>query len=265
MMIKAAFLIAIAALTSQMPRMDALIAAVRPVLPFPGASADGELPADNSPAPRWFVVWPVASDETRIVIKANPLNPDTQKAGAEAMDQINAAVAAAERRAQKAYDDALEQLRRTGKGAELDVITLDDEGIAGERIDAELEVVIELQPVETYVIDSREPPVVSDGGRGVAFRVSVSPNTYRPVRGDDQREHFRAAEVRLYFGPLSRPEVTRVGEEPRYRVNLLPVPESFAVVIRGNEALVRQIAADADWARLAEHGLPLLRPTKREG
>ncbi len=265
MMFKAAILIALVSLTSQAPRMDALVAAVRPVLPFPGASSDGELPADNSAKSRWFVVWPASPDDTRIVVKANPLHPDTQKAGAEAMDKINAAVVAAERRAQDAYDRAIEQLRKTGKGSELEVITLDDEGIAGERIDAELEVVIELQPAGSFAIESSQAPVVHEGPGAVTFSVSVGPNIYRPVRGTDRREHFRAAEIRLYFGPVTRPEVTREGDEPRYRVTVPPSADSFAVVIRGNDTLVRQIADQAVWARFAEHHLARLRPTKREG
>jgi hypothetical protein len=265
MMIKVILLLALASLTSQASRIDALVAAVKPVLPYPGASADGELPADNSAESRWFVVWPARSAESRIVVKANPLHPETQKAGAQAMDEINAAVVAAERRAQEAYDKAMEQLRRTGKGSELEVVTLDDEGIAGERIDAELEVVIELQPAESFVMESSDAPVVNAGRNGVAFSVSVGPNTYRPHRGADRREHFRAAEVRLYFGPVTRPEVTREGDEPRYRVTISPSADSFAVVIRGNDTLVRQIAAEAVWAELAEHHLALLRPTKWEG
>lgn len=265
MIFKAFVLLALVSLSSQAPRIDALTAALRPVLPYPGASSDGELPADNTAQSRWFVVWPANPDDTRIVVKANPLHPDTQKAGAAAMDQINAAVVAAERRAQQAYDKAMEELRRTGKGSELEVITLDDEGIAGERIDAELEVVIELQPVESYTIDSSEAPVVSAGRGGAAFDVSVGPNIYRPLRGSDRREHFRAAETRLYFGPVTRPEVTREGDEPRYRVTIAPSPDGFAVVIRGNATLVKQVAAEAHWARLAEHHLALLRPTKREG
>jgi hypothetical protein len=265
MMFKSVLFLALLLLTSQAPRIDALVAAVRPVLPFPGASDDGELPADNSAKSRWFVVWPANPGDTRIVVKANPLHPETQKAGAQAMDQINAAVVAAERRAQDAYDKAIEQLRRTGKGSELEVITLDDEGIAGERIDAELEVVIELQPVESFAIESSEAPLVNEGRDGVTFRVSVGPNTYRPVRGTDRREHFRAAEIRLYFGPVTRPEVTQEGDEPRYRVTITPSAESFAVVIRGNDALVRQIAAEAIWSALAEHQHARLRPTKREG
>lgn len=248
---KAVVVLALLSLTAQAPGIDALAAAVRPALPYPGASADGELPADNSATSRWFVVWPASPDETRIVVKANPLHPDTQKAGAAAMDDINAAVVAAERRAQQAYDNAIEQLRRTGKGSELEVITLDDEGIAGERIDAELEVVIELQPAESFAIESSEAPVVGDGPGGAAFSVSVGPNTFRRTSGDDRREHFRAAEVRLYFGAVPRATVARDGDEPRYRVTIAPPAGGFAVVIRGNEALVRQIASDADWSRLA--------------
>jgi hypothetical protein len=264
MMFKAALLIGLVTLTFQTPRIDALVAAVRPVLPFPGASADGELPADGSPKSRWFVVWPDATD-TRIVVKANPLHPETQKAGAQAMDQINAAVVAAERRAQEAYDEAIERLRRTGKGAELEVITLDDEGIAGERIDAELEVVIELQMAESFTIESSEAPVVSEGRGGVSWSISVAPNVYQRISGDDRREHFRATETRLYFGPLARPDVRRDGDEPQFRVTIAPSAGSFVVAVRGNDALVKQIVTDADWPWLAEHRLALLRPTKREG
>ncbi len=262
MMFKTTLLLTLLSLTAQAPRIDALVAAVRPVLQYPAASSDGELPADNSTTSRWFVVWPAGPDDTRIVVKANPLHPETQKVSAQAMDQINAAVAAAERRAQDAYDKAMEQLRRTGKGGELEAITLDDEGIAGQRIDAELEVVIELQPAESFTMESSEAPVVTGGRDGAAFSVSVGPNIYRPLRGADRREHFRAAETRVYFGPVTRPEVTRDGDEPRYRVTIAPSADAFAVVIRGNDTLVRQIASDAVWSRLVEHHLALLRPTK---
>ena len=233
-------------------RMDALVAAVRPALPFPGASADGELPADNSAASKWFVVWPDEPDDTVIVIKANPFHPETQKAGAEAMSEINAAVAAAERRAQAAYDKAMAELRRTGKGADLDVVTLDDEGIAGERIDAELEVSIELLPAQSFAMESGQAPRVVEGRGGPAWVVSVAPNTYRPQRGGDTREHFRAAETRLYFGDVARPAVTREGDEPLFRVAIQPSPESFVVALRGNEELVTRLVAEAEWSRLAE-------------
>jgi hypothetical protein len=236
---------------NQRPRMADLIAAVRPALPFPSASADGELPADNSAQSKWFVVWPAEPDDLRISVKANPLHPETQKAGAEAMDRINAAVAAAERRAQAAYDKALEDLRRTGKGSDIETITLDDEGVAGERIDAELEVVIESLPAASFDMASGLAPVVSAATRGPTWIVSVAANTYRATRGADLREHFRPAETRLYFGVVNKPQVTRVGDEPRFKVIVPTSADGFCVVLRGNESLVRQLTTAAEWWRLA--------------
>ena len=236
---------------SSQQRIDSLVAAVRPLLPFPDAGRDGELPADNSPKSKWFVVWPASPDDTRIVVKANPLHPDTQKAGAEAMNGINAAVAAAERRAQAAYDKALEQLRRTGKGSDLESITLDDEGVAGERIDAELEVIIEIQPAASYQIASREAPSVTPGTRGAAWIVTLPAHTYQAKSGPDLREHFRAAEARAYLGTMQKPYVARKGDAPLFSVTVTPGSDAFAVVIRGNEGLVKQLTASVDWARVA--------------
>jgi hypothetical protein len=252
-MVNWAVVIVIAAVTAQLsPRMNSLVEAVRPALPFPSSAPAGDVPADNGAAARWFVVWPTSADDTRIIVRANPLNPEVQKASAEAMEEINAAVAAAERRAQASYDRALERLRKTGSAGELDPVTLDDEGVAGERIDAELEVTIELAEATSFDIASADAPVVQPGSAGVSWIVGVSPNTYRPTTGDDRREHFRAAETRLYFGVMSRPEVTRLGDEQVYRV-ALPPPSAgaFAVIIRGNAALVSSITTGADWRQLA--------------
>jgi hypothetical protein len=251
-MIKTAILIGALWLAAQPSvRMATLIEVVRPVLPFPAADADGLSPADHSAEAKWFVVWPADGDDTRIVVKANPLNPGTQQAAAAAMTDINAAVAAAERRAQAAYDKAMEQLRRTGKGSDLEAVTLDDEGIAGERIDAELEVAIELAPVESFNIASGEPPIVTVGTRGVSWTVAVPANTYRPTSGADRREHFRAAEMHLFFGLASKPEVTRKGDEAVFRVTVAPSANAFAVVIRGNQDLVTRLATAPDWSSLA--------------
>jgi hypothetical protein len=235
------------------PRVDGLVAAVRPLLPYPAAGADGDVPADSNVTSKWFVVWPSAADDTRIIVRANPLHPDVQRASAEAMEAINAAVTAAERRAQAAYDRAVEQLRKTGKAGDLEAVTLDDEGIAGERIDAELEVTIELAQAEPFEIASGEPPTVTAGTNGVSWTVAIPANAYRDAQGPDQREHFRAAETRLYFGLSARPVVVGVAGQPRYRVSFTPATASFAVVIRGNAGLVAHLAGDADWSRLAAH------------
>jgi hypothetical protein len=244
-------LVLAAALTAQSAsRLDALIAAVKPLLPYPAASADGELPSDNSATSKWFVVWPRAADDVRIIVKANPLNPEVQKESEEAMAEINAAVAAAERRAQAAYDKALEQLRKTGKGGDLEAVTLDDEGIAGERIDAEQTVTIELANAESFEITSSESPAVSAAMAAGVWLVSIPANTYRSPAGAQGRDHFRAEEARLYFGLPSRPDVHRPDAAHRFRVTVPPATNAFAVVVRGNTGLVRQMATQADWSLL---------------
>ena len=233
------------------PRMTGLVDAVRPVLPFPAATAAGDLPADHSAAARWFVVWPQTSDDSRIIVRANPLHPEVQEASAAAMLEINAAVAEAERRAQASYDRALEQLRRTGKSTELEIVTLDDEGVAGDRIDAELEVTIELSEASSFEVASGKAPVVANGVHGASWMVSIPANTYTAVTADGERDHFRAAETRIYFGVPERPEITRQGAGAPFRVTVTPAASAFGVVIRGNAQLVSDIAATAKWSALA--------------
>ena len=134
-----------AATTQPSNRMATLIEILRPALPFPAADVNGDVPVRGGESAKWFVVWPEPDDRT-VVVRANPLHPDTQASGAEAMARIQEAVVAAERKAQAAYDRALKELKQTGKGSSLDGVTLEDEGVAGERIDAELELTITLEP-----------------------------------------------------------------------------------------------------------------------
>jgi hypothetical protein len=251
MWLSVGLIVAAVGLAQVTPRMDRLVAAVRPLLPYPAANADGDLPVDNSADSRWFVVWPTAPDDNRIIVRGNPLHPDVQKASAEAMEQINAAVTAAERRAQAAYERALEQLRKTGKSGALDNVSLDDEGIAGERIDAELEVNIELASAESFEIASGQPPAVGSTANGTVWMVTVPANTYRAESSGDQRERFRAAETHVYVGLSNPPTVTPAGSGSRFRIAVAPSPAAFVVVIRGNAELVSDLTTRTDWAALA--------------
>ncbi|MGQ0736139.1 MAG: hypothetical protein ACT4QD_21115, partial [Acidobacteriota bacterium] len=234
------------------PAAERLVAALEPALPFPAADAAGEVPSDNSTTPKWFVVWPRADDEPSVVVKANPLNEVTQASGAAAMEQIQIAVVEAERKAQAAYDRALDELRRTGKATNLDGITLEDEGVAGERIDAELELTIAWHgSVESFEIASSETPIVEAGTGPVAWILRIMPNVYRPTTGADQREHFRAAEARLYLGPLRKPAVAaKPAAGPVFAVTVLPAPGASTVVLRGNDLLLAQVLTAADWTQL---------------
>jgi hypothetical protein len=236
--------------TQPSPRIERLINAVRAVLPYPAANADGDLPADNRADARWFVIWPDDADDVQIIVRANPLHPEVQKASVEAMAAINAAVTAAERRAQAAYDRALEQLRKTGKAGALENVSLDDEGIAGERIDADLELTIELAAAEPFELAAGEAPAVSAGANGPSWLVTVPAHAYQTGTGAEQRERFRAAETWLYFGLSTVPTVSRIGRQARYAIGIATAADAFAVRLRGNAELVAALAAGADWNQL---------------
>src|ERR1700752_4747258 len=149
-------------------RIDALVAVLRPVLPFPAAAADGATPATGGADQKWFIVWPSDPADTPVVGKPTPRHPDRQKAGATAEGPIQAAIVRAERKAQAAYERAVDELKRTGKvSGDLTGISLEDEGIAGERIDAELELTIDLEPgARSFEIASSQAPVISVGSSG---------------------------------------------------------------------------------------------------
>jgi hypothetical protein len=239
---------AMSSMTQPAARVQAMVEVLRPLLPYPQSTPAGDLPFDNSASSRWFVVWPADAGDARVIVRANPLHPDVQQASAAAMEDINKAVAAAERRARESYERALERLRKTGKGGELDAISLDDEGVAGQRIDAELEVTIDLGAAEAVQLVSGERPIISTGTRGPAWVIRVPANTYHVESGGERREQFRAEEARLYFGVSAAPSLREVAPT-RYDVALTAGSDAFAVVIRGNAALVSALAT-ADWSSL---------------
>lgn len=233
------------------PRVAALIDAVKPALPFPAADASGTVPESGGEEPRWFVIWPAGPEETQIIVRANPLHPETQKLVAGAEGAIQRAVALAERKAQAAYDRALEEIGRTGKTADLDGISLEDEGAAGQRLDAELELGIDVTPIRSYEVGSSVAPEVTAGPSGVTWQIVVPPNTYQDKTDADRRDRFAASETRLVFGAIPTPAVSRLGDRPRFAVTLTSAPDAFVIVLRGHDTLLKQVVARADWTRLA--------------
>lgn len=244
-------LLAAAGASAPDARVAAMVEAVRPALPFPGSDDSGTVPNGGGDDAKWFVVWPAEPDDTRVIVRANPLHPDTQKLVSSAEGAIQRAVAVAERKAQAAYDRALDELKRTGKAADLDGISLDDEGAAGQRLDAELELTIELIEPATFQIASSVEPTVTAGTNGVTWQVMVPANAVTEGSGAERRERFTASQARLLFGAIPRPHVNRVDGQPRYAVTMSAAPGAFAVVVRGNDALLKQVLAGADWTRLA--------------
>jgi hypothetical protein len=235
------------------PRHEALVAAMKPALPYPVSNALGSGPESDDAQSPWFVIWPSGDDDARVIVRANPLHPDTQKMGAAAMRRIQEAVVAAEQKAQAAYARALEELKRSGTTtADLAGISLDDEGVAGERIDAELELTIEWQPDVTMVtgLASSEAPSVTAGPAPGTWTVSTKANVYREP-GPDGRERFRPAEARVFYGLREAPIVRRTNDGPAYTIAVQPSAQSFVIVVSGNEQLLSQVVAVAQWSALA--------------
>lgn len=247
---------AVPAIAQLPPRIDALVAVLRPALPFPAATADGATPSTGGSEHKWFVVWPSDPADTAVIVKANPFHPDTQKAGATAEGPIQEAIVRAERKAQAAYERAVDELKRTGKvSADLTGISLEDEGIAGERIDAELELTIDLEDgARSFDVTSSQPPVIVPGSTGMTWLLTIPANSYKEPSGPDTREHFRPAEARLYFGSLARPTVSRRDDRPRFSVAVVPTPDTFTIAVRGNEELLKGLLTQVDWSRVARAG-----------
>lgn len=243
--------VGLAGQAGQSTRVAALVEAVKPALPFPASADSGTLPTGGGDDTKWFVVWPVEPEETRIIVRANPLHPDTQQLVSSAEGAIQRAVAVAERKAQAAYDRALDEIRRTGKAIDLDGISLEDEGAAGQRLDADLELTIELTDAASFQIASAIEPAVTAGTRGVTWQVLVPANTVQEGTGADRRERFTAAQARLLFGSVPKPSVDRIDGQPRFTVSVPSAPGGFVVLIRGNDGLLEQVLTGADWGRLA--------------
>lgn len=145
--------------------MAAVRAALAPALPFPASDALGSIPADGKSADPWMVK-PLQPGDRSIEILANPLNEAHQRDAAEAMAQIGQSIEAAQRRADAQYEQALAEAKRTGRSQEVDGVSLNDEGPAGARIDAESHVIVEValndQPAPRVTADATPASVSRD-------------------------------------------------------------------------------------------------------
>lgn len=235
-------------------RMTTLVEILRPALPFPVADVNGDVPVRGGESSKWFVVWPTPDDQ-RIIVRANPLHRDTQASGAEAMARIQEAVVAAERKAQAAYDRAIKEVQQTGKTSNVDGVTLEDEGVAGERIDAELELTIAIEPAASFEVGTSRAPQISPGVNGPTWTIAVAANTFKEGTAAGGRDRFRPAETRLLFSEsTNKPSVDRRGDRDLYAVTIPTSAGSFAVVLRGNEELLGEVVARTDWSKLRRSG-----------
>lgn len=240
--------------TAQQDRvMKAVRAAVAPALPYPESDEAGAMPANNDAVALWMV-QPLHPGDTAIEVTANPLNQQNQLAANRAMAQIDRNIAAAQRKAEAQYEHALAEVKRTGKSQDVDGVSLADEGVDGEKIDADSHVTIEVlfnRPDYRFAIRGRVEP-----GTGLPIPLNYL-NVFAHTYKEDPRtgpEHYKEAERLVFLGTFGKPHVTQRVREAVYDILVTPASAQATIVVRmrGNQALVEDITAKTNWNQLLE-------------
>jgi hypothetical protein len=232
---------------------DALKGAVDRALPFPEARSDGT-PPGGATEPIWLVRWP-AGDEARVDVLANPLNPGNRDRALKAEAEIQKAVMASQRVSQGDYEQAVSDFQRTGKVGEIREVSLNDEGVAGERYDAESQLTIRAQVFggrHTVTIPtSRRPEAGAETAAGAAV-VRVPANTYlEPATADTPSlTRFCPEQAWIFFGATAPPAIAST-DESTATVEAAPAPGTGRIIvisITGNAELVDRVLQQSDWA-----------------
>jgi len=236
--------------------MARLMTAMAPVIQqFPQTDDTGTTPTGNNTEALWMV-RPLEPGEKSIEILANPLNEQNQRQAARAMALIEKNIEAAQRKAAAQYERAVAEAKRTGKSQEVDGVSLSDEGIEGQKIDAESQVTIDVafnHPAYRYLIDAPADPVKSTQA-GAMTIVSFAPGVYRDA---DKQDRFFAAETVIFLGQFAEPTVTKRGDNS-YELFAAATPtdrnglNTLVVRYKGNEVLVKELVSKTVWAPLLE-------------
>lgn len=230
---------------------EALRAALAGALPFPDARPDGTA-VGGATDPVWTVRWPKAGD-ARVEVLANPLNPDNRERALKAEAEIQKAVMASQQRSQADYEQAVSDFQRTGKVGEIREVTLGDEGVAGERYDAESQLTIRVDAFdgnhELTVATARRPDV--SAGDGDAIVVRLAAHTYQePGLADGPSAiHFSPEQAWVYFGTQAPPTITFANDgSATIAVTMAPgAARGVVVSISGNAGLVDRVLQQSNW------------------
>jgi hypothetical protein len=239
--------------------MSAVRTAMKAALPFSDTDKSGVFPADSRTEPLWMVRPPEPGDRMFEVI-ANPLNEANQLRAARAMAQIQTNIESAQRRAAVQYEHAVAEAKRTGKSQEVDGVTLADEGIAGQKIDADSHVAIEVafnQASYKFELASSVEPAPSTqlSIPGAVAVLAVPSNTYR----DDllKSDRYSEAQSLVFLGRTAVPAVAKRADNS-YEVSATAIPPQDAAIaslvlrLRGNDVLIADLLRKTDWNALRE-------------
>jgi hypothetical protein len=234
---------------------DALVAALRPALPFPEASDDGA-PSGGDPGPVWTVRWP-AEDSAVVEVLANPFNAENHARALKADAAIQKAAMQSQQRSQADYDKAVSDFQKTGRVSEIREISLRDDGPAGERYDAESQLTIDARVVDLpqrLTVGTGRLPEAFPGSPAAAAIIRVAANEYQePVEsGAPAATRFCPEQAWLLFGPIGAPAVSRTNQhEAAIAVTGAAGAGSgkaILISLRGNVELVDRVLQRANWA-----------------
>ena len=234
-----------------------LVKAMRAALPFPPATPEGTPVGGNLDAV-WTVRWP-DGDAPRIEVLANPLNTGNRERALKAEQEIQKAAMSSQLRSQDDYERAVKEFERTGRAPTVREITLRDDGLAGERYDAESQLTIVAQtiaPGHQFTISTSVLPVMSTEVPGLLV-VRVAANAYQEPEssGLPGMGHYSPEQALVFFGPVGTPVITpREGADVEIAMTAGGQPAAgrpgAVVWISGNAGLVDQVLTKGEWSVL---------------
>lgn len=230
--------------------MPAVRAAMAPALPFSDTDKSGVFPADGKVEPLWMV-RPPEPGELMFEVIANPLNEVNQLRAARAMAQIQSNIESAQRRAALQYEHAVAEAKRTGTSQEVDGVTLADEGVAGQKIDADSHVAVEVAShQQSYAFEFASAmeslSTTTLDGRVV---IAVPASTYRDERVGTDR--YAEAQTFVFLGRIPPPQVRHLANHAFEIIASADAP-SMVVRLRGNETLIADLLRKTNWNALLE-------------
>ena len=240
---------------------DALMAAVRPALPFPEASNDGT-PSGDDPGPLWTVHWP-AEDSAVVEVLANPLNAENRARALKAEAAIQKAAMQSQQRSQADYDKAVSDFQKTGRVSEIREISLRDDGLTGERYDAESQLTIDARVVDLpqrLTVGTGRLPEMFPGSSAAAAIIRVAANEYQEPgeSGAPSATRFCPEQAWLLFGPIGAPAVSRTNQHEAAIAVTGPAGagsgKAILISLRGNVELVDRVLQRANWALVSAAG-----------
>jgi hypothetical protein len=235
----------------------ALRAALAPALPFPDAQPDGT-PVGGRTEPVWTVRWPDAAGDLRVEVLANPLNPANRERALKAEQEIQKAAMQSQRQSQADYEKAVTDFQKTGRVSEIREISLRDDGLAGERYDAESQLTITAGSFDARhdaLVFTSILPEALPASSGPAAVVRVASNVYREAAVGDEPglARYCPGQAWVFFGAIDAPVVRRQDDGP-VAVSVTrsggSATRNLVIWITGNAELVDRVLQTADWSRL---------------